>query len=287
MTKTAVISIDLASMAGTLKYVPGPQLPRHDKRLLERGIANSFLTHLSKHDGSTIVDVESNANDPPDVIFNYNGQHRGIELSELVPENRFEKDSIIRRLRRDIVSRLVLGEATAGFVVTIFLADAYSTRMRPGRIGSILAEALNGFFNQADTSIGFVEVPVKIQNVVSRISVFREDLTGDPRIGNDHEPLIIFDAQHTMLIPEDDCPAIVKSRLSRKELHDLSCPTWLILWSNHHALVSLRNELDNAIGNHLRSCCMNYERIFHLHFFAGSGATEFPLQQSSVGITAE
>ena len=108
-------------MAGTLKYVPVPQLPRHDKGLLERTIATTFLTHLSQRDGLTIADVQSNASDPPDVTFTYNGQLRGMELSELVPENRFEKDSIIRRLRRDIIAGLTLGDHTAGFVITIFL----------------------------------------------------------------------------------------------------------------------------------------------------------------------
>ncbi len=47
-------------MAGTLKFVPGPQLPRHDKSLLERTIANAFLAHLSQREGSAITDVQSN-----------------------------------------------------------------------------------------------------------------------------------------------------------------------------------------------------------------------------------
>ena len=199
-----------------------------------------------------------------------------MELTELVPENRFEKDAIICKLRSDIISELELGNHTKGFVINIFLADDYVSKMRPGRISTALARALNDFFAKDDSSSSHVEVPTQIESLVTRISVFKEDLTGDSRLKDDREPLIVFGAQSTMLVPEDDCPAIVESRLSRKSLHDLECPTWLILWSHHQALHSLRNELDNVIGHYLRKRPMEYERIFHLHLFAGGGATEFP-----------
>lgn len=267
-----------------MRIVPGRQLPRDDKRLLEITVANAFLAHLCRNEGSTFSDVVASVSDPPDVTFTYNGQPRAIELSELVPENRYEKDDIICKLRRDIIDDLTLGDHTAGFVVTIFLADDYSAKIRPGHIHAPLAQALNGFFQHHDPNVPSIHfpnarsiaVPAPIRDVVTRISVFREDLTGGPRLGSKHEPLIVFGAQSTMLIPEDDCPAIVASRLSRKGLHDLGQPTWLILWSNHHALSSLRNELDNAIGSYLRKHPMKYERIYHLHLFSGSGATEFP-----------
>jgi len=272
-------------MAGTLKFVPGPELPRHDKRLLERTIANTFLTHLSQRDGSAIAALQSNSTDPPDVTFTYNGEPRGMELVEILPENRLEKDSIIRRLRRDIISRLTLSEDTSGFVVTISLTNDYATRIRPGRIDRALADALVHFFDKGDPEANAIDVPDKIQDIVTRISVFREDMTGDPRLQDDREPLIVFGAQSTMLVPEDDCPAMVESRLSRKGLHDLAIPTWLLLWSNHHALASLRDELDNAIGLYLRSHPMNYERVFHLHLFPHSGATEFPNPTSTNGVS--
>ncbi len=283
VTKKAVISIDLASMAGTLNYVPGPQLPRHDHDLLELTIANTFLAYLSQRDASAVADVDKGP-DPPDLTFTYNGQFRGIELSELIPENRFEKDDIIRKLRRNVISRLTLGDNTRGCVVTIFLTDDYSTKLRPGRIDSILADALTRFFDRGDSDAKIMEVPDQIHDVVTRISVFREDMKGDPRLEDDREPLILFGAQSTMLIPEDDCPAMVESRLSRKGLHDLDCPTWLLLWSSHHALASLRDELDNAIGCYLRSRPMDYERVFHLHLFPNGGATEFPKESPANGV---
>jgi hypothetical protein len=207
-----------------------------------------------------------------------------MELCEILPENRLEKDSIIRRLRRDIFSGLTLSENTSGFVITIFLADDYATRIRPGRIDRVLADALASFFDHGDPSAKIVQVPPQIQDIVTCISVFREDMTGDPRLEDDREPLIVFGAQSTMLVPEDDCPEMVESRLSRKGLHDLALPTWLLLWSNHHALASLRDELDNAIGSYLRSHPMNYERVFHLHLFPQSGATEFPNPTSTFGV---
>lgn len=284
VTKKAIVSIDLATTAGTLKFVPGPQLPRHDKSLLERTIANTFLAHLSQREGLAIADVRSNEEDPPDVTFSYNGQYRGMELSEILPENRLEKDSIIRKLRCDIISRLSLSDKTAGFVVTIFLTDDYATRFRPGRIDHTLADALAHFFDQDDRIATTIEVPQHIQDIVSHISVFREDMAGDPRLQDDREPLIVFGAQSTMLVPDDDCPMIVKTRLSRKGLHDLAVPTWLVLWSNHHSLASQRDELDNAIASYLRSRPMKYERVFHLHLFADSGATEFRNPTSTNGV---
>lgn len=84
MRKKAVVSIDLAAMAGMLKFVPGPHLPRHDKMLLERTVATIFLNYLSQHDGSAVADVQSNSKDPPDVTFTYNGELRGMELCEIL-----------------------------------------------------------------------------------------------------------------------------------------------------------------------------------------------------------
>jgi hypothetical protein len=199
-----------------------------------------------------------------------------MELSEFVPANRFEKDAIIRQLRRDIISKLDLGEHTRGFVVNISLPDDYATRFRPGRIHADLDAALNEFFAGCDTNRAHYEVPARVESPIAQIRIFKEDLTGDPRLEDDREPLIVFGAQSTMLVPEEDCPTIVESRLSRKGLHNLACPTWLLLWSHHDALSSLRNELDAAIGHYLLARPMAYERVFHLHLFAGSGATEFP-----------
>jgi len=276
VTKKAVISIDLASMAGTLMYDPGVELPRNNKRLLEQMVASTFLEHLSQRDSSKVTDIQSNPTDPPDVMFTYNGELRGIELSEFLPDNRLQKDSILLRLRRAVISRLILGDNTRGFVVTIFLADGYASHIRPGRIDSALADALANFFDRGNPNGNIIEVPKQIQNIVTRISVFREDLTGDPRLQDNREPLVVFDAQDTLLVPEEDCPAMVKTRLVRKGLQDFAIPTWLLLWSNHHALSSLRDHMDNAVGSYLRSHPMNYERVFHLHLFPHGGATEFP-----------
>lgn len=276
MAKKACISIDLSTLAGTLKFIPGPQLPRSDKKTLELMIAKTFLSHLSSHEGSKNDMFRSSDSDPPDILFRYNGDEKGLELAELAPVNRLEKDSIIKRLKRDIVSCLNLGNHTRGYVVNILLANDYADKLRPGRIHKELAEVLNELFAEHDRATEHVDVPKVLKHIVKHITVFKEDLTGDPRIENDNEPLIIFGAQSTLLIPEDDCPSIVEKRLSRKGLHDLDMPTWLVLWSNHHSLHSLRDGLDNAIGCYLKKHPMNYERIFHLHLFPSSGATEFP-----------
>jgi len=120
-TMNAEIAIDLAMLAGTMTFVPGSPLPRDDKQGLEGIIAKAFLTHLSRREGSTFSDLAHPKSDPPDVMFNYNGEPRRMELTEIAPEKRYEKDDIIRKLRRAIIGHLTLGERTAGFVVNIFL----------------------------------------------------------------------------------------------------------------------------------------------------------------------
>lgn len=279
-TKQAVIVIDLASMAGTLKYVPGVVLPRSDIPLLERTVANAFLSHLSQHDGSCVADLRSNDDDPPDVTFTYNGLLRGLELSEVVPEHSLEKNAIIGQLRRNILARITVGERTAGFVVSIHFFNDYTSKFRPGRIEANLAAGIDAFFELGDRTATEIQVPYCLREAVARISVYRADLAGDPRLADDREPLIVFGAQNTLLVVEDDCPAIVARALSEKQFHDPGIPTWLLLWSNHYSLMSLRDGLDNAVGRYLQSHPMKYERVFHLHLFAGSGATEFPCTAS-------
>lgn len=276
MAKKSITSIDLATCTGSLMFKPGLRLPRHDKHLLNLAIAESFLSHLSDQDGSVIDEIKSIDNDPPDVTFTYNGVHCGMELTELLPVNRLEKDDIIRRLKRNIVSQLCLSTQTCGYVVNIFLQNDYAGKLRPGHhIHTPIAAALNAFFSEPDHSTEHIDVPSQLQHVVSQISVYKADLAEDLRIKDENEPLIVFGAQNTSLIPEEDCPSIVQTRLSKKGLHSFEMPTWLVLWSNHYALRSLRNELDDAIGDYLKSHPMKYERRFHFHLFSGSGATEF------------
>jgi hypothetical protein len=223
------------------------------------------------------ADIRSNPADPPDVLFAYDGAERGLELAELLPERRLEKDKIISKLRRDIISHLRLSEKSRGFVVNISLRDDYAAKLRPGQIDRALADTLNEFFDREGKKATIIAVPERLQAIVHRISVFCEDLTGDPRIEDDCEPLLVFAAQHTMLIPEEDCPAMVELQLRRKLHHDLSIPTWLLLWSDHQALASLRQDLDRAVRTCLLLNPVKYERVFHLRLFRIGGATEFPV----------
>ena len=264
---------------GTLKYVPGQSLPRHDKQLLERTIANGRLANLAQREAVAFADLQNNPADPPDVVFTYAGQARGMELVELVPPNRLEKDAIIRQLRRQIVSRLDLGTQTKDCVINVFRRDDYAQQLKPGRVDKVLATTLNEFFAQPEQPAHNIPVPDEVRPVVTGISYFKEDLSGDPRIDHENEPLIIFGAQCTLLVPEDDCPKMVAWSLGRKQLHDVDKPTWLAVWSNHLALGSLRREIDDAIDAYLAEHPVKYERVFHLHLFCEGGVTEFPVKR--------
>lgn len=292
MSRKATISLDLAAFVGNAEFVPGVVLPRHDKRLLERTVAMAFLEHYCLQKNTLFSDLDSTVSDPPDVTFRLDGELRGMELAELVPERRFEKDAILQRLRRDILSELDLGSRTANVVVNVFFADDYSAKLRPGRIQKAISRALREYFESAEVGeqveLGLqsksLSVPSEVASIVSRILVTRSDLARDPRVNDPREPLILFGAQSTRLVPEEDFPAMVESLLSRKRSHDLALPTWLLFWSFHPALFSFRDGIDAAIATNLQKHSCPHERVFHLHLFSGSGATEFLFRGKSIAM---
>jgi hypothetical protein len=272
MNKLAFIALDPAAFAGSLEYVPGPNLPRNNKAELELLITKRLLLGLSQPQGVEFGNLQSNPNDPPDVTFTLNGALHGIELCELLPENRLETDAIVIKLRKSILNGLVLGEHTAGLVVTVSLFDDDAGKLRPGRIAPTLADALNQFFS-AGYKEGLVPIPESVRCAVRSIRVFHEPLNkGDSRLEDERHPLILFQAQNTMIVPETDCALIAEKQLRRKVLHDLSCPTWLVLWTVHFALSQFREELDNAILGYLRSNRVRFDRVFHIH---ANAVTEF------------
>ena len=61
MSKKAIISIDFASLVGTLRFHPGIPLPRHDKRQLEQSVSASLLTTMMAHGRGQFADLSDEA----------------------------------------------------------------------------------------------------------------------------------------------------------------------------------------------------------------------------------
>jgi hypothetical protein len=70
MTKKAIVSIDLASMVGTMKLVPSSlRLPRGDKHLLECAVSEILLETLQQAGNIRFDSLRSNPTDPPDTLL--------------------------------------------------------------------------------------------------------------------------------------------------------------------------------------------------------------------------
>lgn len=283
MKKLGLVSIDLSTVVGSMEFVPGVQLPRNDKRMLEMIVARSFLELWAETKGLRVASLRSNEDDPPDLLFECEGQLVGLELTELVPESRLEKDAQIRQLRKEILSVMSLGPESQDHVVHIDLVNDYAPQLNAKRLAGPLARLLESFLSEQHGDEMSIPVPEYMRDVVKSIWIQRSDLEGDSRIQHRNEPLVLFGAQNTFIIPSDDCPAMAKASLDRKRIMKVTPPAWLILWSNHQALAGLRDELDDAIGHALQQTRVSFERVFHVHLFPGSGATEFPMPQSLGG----
>jgi hypothetical protein len=279
MAKRGIISLDLLAMTGIVPGGPtlqmGTRLLRADKAALERHLAGTLAVSVAEFEGKSASYLRSCVPDPPDVLVNYDTREIGIEVAELLPPNRLEKDGIIARMRREIVGQLHLGEQTTNLIFQIFFWDDYATDFRPGRIGPAIGKAVNEFCNQNPGEKGTVPVPNDIADAVALITFERQDLSVDPRIAVSNEPLLIFGTQATLLCPEDDCPQIVATVMDRKCVHSVAMPTWLLLWTEHHAICPILEDMRAAITDYLQQHTHPYERVFHLHLGSEKGVVEF------------
>jgi hypothetical protein len=276
MTKKAIVSVDLASMVGTMKLVPSSfRLPRGDKRLLECAVSEILLKTL-QHAGNIRFDgLRSNPNDPPDALFNNGEVCTGIELTELTPPRRYEKDAILLSLRRQILEQLDIGECTRNRWVHISFSDDYAEKLRPGRCGQAIGKALSEYLKGPFTT-PVVTIPPQVSDVICSVIVREADLEDDPRLQHPDAPLIVFGPQSTMLVPDDDIPALLEIHVGPKLLHDVSMPTWLLVWSRHPAIGTVREFLLPRLAQFVCERQHAYERAFYLDLSGGKPLIELP-----------
>jgi hypothetical protein len=176
---------------------------------------SDILLKTLQHAGNIRFDgLRSNPSDPPDALFNNGEFCTGIELTELTPPRRYEKDAILSSLRRQILEQLEIGECTGNRWVQIFFSDDYAEKLRPGRCGQAIGKALSEYFKGPFTT-RVVTIPPQVSDVIRSVIVREADLEDDPRLQRPDEPLIVFGPQSTMLVPEDDIPALLETHVGQ------------------------------------------------------------------------
>jgi hypothetical protein len=274
MAKGYVV-FDLAALHGSAQFVPGRTLQRHDKRALELMLAQIALGSLAAHESPPATNVRSNPNDPPDVLFSLADKQFGLEVAELLPDNRLERDAIIKQTKADIVARLPIGPATRDWVATVMLQDDYAQRLRP-RFAEVLAATLTTHLERSSSvrQPGTIPLPAELRSAIRLVLIEPWDLAGDPRIGARDEPLIVFTAQHTNVVPDREFPALMVSVVGRKARHSLAGPTWLLLWSNHYAFGPFEADIVRHVVQYVQSQALPYARVFYLHLHHQPSLTE-------------
>lgn len=271
-TRQMHVILDLASFVGTMQYVGGRQLPRDTRSepLVERHLANLLVSAIGHGEGVAIGEVRTNRPDPPDVVVDYGGQSIGVEVTELLPSYRLEKDAIIRQLRRDTLAQLPIGPNTRDLVINVNCRDDYAKEFRPGRwVGPMLGKSLAAFLDGEVHGRGTIALSPKLAIAVSSVSYFRdENVPANPLILRKDEPLILFGAQCTPINPTADFPVMVAERLDRKCGHKVDRTTWLLLWSEHYSMEQFQLDIVTALRAYFAVRQSPYQRTFYFHYGA-------------------
>lgn len=258
-------------------FVRRPELPRNDKRSLEIYVASTLISLLPIEQQSNAQNLRSNADDPPDVFVDLDARNVGIEIAELVPRNRHGKDAVLDSFRKRILELLAPGEHTRNRVVFLRTYDAHSEKLNLMGYAEAVAALLKK--ELASRKERFLNLPLsaQLQSVFRAITVQTHDLRGHPQVDQELQPLLVFDAEGTYLVPEEDFPQILSATLEKKLLHDLAGETWLLIWTDNSAMAAACEELRAHTQRLLTSCSCKYSRAFLLIFGLKNEAYEVDL----------
>jgi hypothetical protein len=78
--------------------------------------------------------------------------------------------------------------------------------------------------------------------------------------------LIVFPAEATFIVPDEDLPIILSGTVGRKLQHDLARETWLLIWTDNQAMFGVREELYDHAKRLLTSRDCKYSRVFLFTF---------------------
>ena len=104
---------------------------------------------------------------------------------------------------------------------------------------------------------------LKLPNNRGKILLYKADLSCEPQIEDENEPLIVFSGYNTIINPDKDIPGIIENTLKEKFLISKGTPSWLLLWSEHSSLASLDNEVIRAIDQFCKKNLPPYRKIVY------------------------
>ena len=269
------VAFDLAAMFGSARFRSTGSLSRRDKMALELWLATNLLSAIAQNESLFIEGITSNPNDPPDIYFDLLGQRHGVELTELLPERRLERDAAVQRAKEDIISQLPVGELTRDWVISISLQSEFKARLRldfANQLAGEITGTLRGLGPRREPTI--VPLPIELRSVLHSVHLHPTDLTDDPRLSARDSPLVVFSAQHTFIVPDRDFPRMIERCMKRKAFVSLAVPTWLLMWSSHYALPPGHGELVHYMDLFVQQNELPYERIFYLDIHQPPKLTE-------------
>jgi hypothetical protein len=267
MTIKAILTPYFAMpLSGGTFFVQQPDLPRNDKQALEMHVASTLLSSLPTDQQANIQSLRSNTDDPPDVFIDVGGQTLGIEIAELVPRNQHGKDAVLDSVRNHILERLILGESTRNRVVFLHTHDAHADKLKLKGCAEAVAALLNKELASHRERWFVLPLPAELQPSFRAIIVETYDLSGHPQVNDKLKPLIVFDAEATYVVPEEDFPQILSATVGKKLLHDLAQETWLLVWTDNQAMSGARKELYTHTQKLLTGCNCKYSRAFLVTF---------------------
>jgi hypothetical protein len=237
-------------------------------------VTSTLISLLPADEQAHIQNFRPNAADPPDILFEMNDKTVGIELAELVPSNRHGKDAILDNVRSRILELLVLGEHTKNRVVFLHPVDPYSEQLKLKDCAQAVATLLNTELKGRSDRSFVLTLPAELQQRFRSICIETYDLSGHFQVSNDSQPLIVFSAEATFIVPEEDFPKILSNTVGRKLQHDLVHETWLLIWTDNQAMSGVREELHAHAKKFLATRNCRYRRVFLATFGFKNEVTE-------------
>lgn len=252
-------------------FVLGHGLPRNDKQTLEMHVASTLISSIPADERACIHNLRPNEvkgkpDDPPDVLFEIEGRTVGIEIAELVPRNRHGKNAVLDNVRDCILELLVPGEHTMNRVVFLHTNHAYSDNLKLKGCAEVVADLLNKELVSHKERWFVLPLPAELQPLFRAITIETYDLSGHPQVNDKSRPLIVFDAEATYVVPEEDFPQILSATVGKKLLHDLARETWLLVWTDNQAISGAREELRTHTQSFLINRNCKYSRFFLVTF---------------------
>ncbi len=261
------VNIDLGNLTPVgdddpLRIVPGLRIPL-EKKKRELFVAKQFLCQLAERENATLNDIQINDTDPPDVVFDWNETRFGLEITELLPRKRRDKDAVIRLFRKHFEDRSAQHPMRGDRIIRIRFVNDHAEKLTLPRGLSGLVTEIEGRINDESLPLS-IKIPSECCRVIHSICIEGVQLCDHPNRIAGSGPILLFPADDTALIPEDDIPKIVKLTVDSKLIQDVAKNTWLLVFCHHPALAGFENMIAEAFVQRVSAINRpTYSRLFY------------------------